>query len=717
MFHGNESINFLCLGDYAHAVNGTHQSVQSELRAQNDKGFRIFFIPNSGGTLKSEINKLNAFYVDFDDQTKDEALSILEGFEHWPSVIVESKKSIHAYWLLDEPYTGLDLNVVFEEVQLGLIDMLGSDPIVWTSQRQMALPGYDHTKVKAEPFRVFVREVSGEVFSLSDFSLVRQIGKPIRDSKGKKKATNRGRAIFGLDSVRSLSQSIYLSNVVLSLGIGYGYSIPCDSCDAIFSCIMTSDIECKVKSVYGCPVSLFRICGYSSLGDGSSYSLSCSGFSSSLPGFYPQLSSDQYPLRDSLSYLATQDNTGEAVTTEQESGLQGFEGYEGQGIPKGCMITSDTNTFGTHTPLCFQCPPRDQYQAVAILKRLDLSTHLNTGYGCCCPVHDDTNPSASIYQGDTGDWLLHCHSGCGTFNILQLRMREDGCSFFDALTSLMRQYDLSYDDSWLSNNQEIISRSDFKATYPNLHWSLHWHLPFLREINELICRQYKKHGYVDRYGNPCAMASYSYIANELRVNRNKLQNKLAQLSGFGLIHALPDADIDTKLREWATKTGQGRRTSVWSVPVYTDELLARAEIEAKVRYDRGETAASRSSREAQQRTYGIQAASKICPMASQKLKLDKPYHQLKAVAQTLLKQKKYYRDSEALAALGWHTEGGKNLVKTLRPSLIKELGLVGLQLNSAKKERLGITFKGYPKIWVSKSTHNQTADTKEGHML
>ena len=39
------------------------------------------------------------------------------------------------------------------------------------------------------------------------------------------------------------------------------------------------------------------------------------------------------------------------------------------------------------------------------------------GWVARCPAHDDHNPSLSIRKGDD-EWLLHCHAGCATENVV-----------------------------------------------------------------------------------------------------------------------------------------------------------------------------------------------------------------------------------------------------------------------------------------------------------
>src|SRR5215471_7038347 len=44
-------------------------------------------------------------------------------------------------------------------------------------------------------------------------------------------------------------------------------------------------------------------------------------------------------------------------------------------------------------------------------------TFNGNGFDACCPIHGDDNPSMSISEVD-GKFLLHCHVGCPTKDIL-----------------------------------------------------------------------------------------------------------------------------------------------------------------------------------------------------------------------------------------------------------------------------------------------------------
>lgn len=44
------------------------------------------------------------------------------------------------------------------------------------------------------------------------------------------------------------------------------------------------------------------------------------------------------------------------------------------------------------------------------------------GFKCCCPAHDDQNPSLSINTGDDGKALVKCHAGIAPVDVDRLAL-------------------------------------------------------------------------------------------------------------------------------------------------------------------------------------------------------------------------------------------------------------------------------------------------------
>ena len=57
------------------------------------------------------------------------------------------------------------------------------------------------------------------------------------------------------------------------------------------------------------------------------------------------------------------------------------------------------------------------------------------GWECCCPAHEDRNPSLSINAGDDGRALLKCHAGCSTESVIESLGMKMGDLFPDGHTT------------------------------------------------------------------------------------------------------------------------------------------------------------------------------------------------------------------------------------------------------------------------------------------
>ncbi len=65
----------------------------------------VYFAPNAGGNSDADINRFNAVFVEKDNLSIVEQHRLLDDCPLAASIRVETKKSVHAYWLLRESCT------------------------------------------------------------------------------------------------------------------------------------------------------------------------------------------------------------------------------------------------------------------------------------------------------------------------------------------------------------------------------------------------------------------------------------------------------------------------------------------------------------------------------------------------------------------------------------------------------------------------------------
>jgi putative DNA primase/helicase len=76
-----------------------------------------------------------------DKLSLEEQLAMIKAFPLEPPLVVKSKKSLHAYWLLKEGKV-----TDFRRIQRGLVAHFDADPKCVNESRVLRIPGFNHTK-------------------------------------------------------------------------------------------------------------------------------------------------------------------------------------------------------------------------------------------------------------------------------------------------------------------------------------------------------------------------------------------------------------------------------------------------------------------------------------------------------------------------------------------------------------------------------------------
>lgn len=114
--------------------------------AQINQYCGIYIIPNKGGTKNAEITEANTLFYECDDISKDEQWEKLRALEATAGVkatVVETAKSLHCYFHLDQPCTDLKEWATYQE---RLILTQHSDGSIKNAARLMRAAGFNHVK-------------------------------------------------------------------------------------------------------------------------------------------------------------------------------------------------------------------------------------------------------------------------------------------------------------------------------------------------------------------------------------------------------------------------------------------------------------------------------------------------------------------------------------------------------------------------------------------
>ena len=129
------------------------------LKMMNENGAGIFFSVNSfpERRLGHLCTGVNAWWVERDDVDKETQLKDLNASPVEPSIIVESGKSLHAYWLADNGSMEHHADIL-----QGLVEKFNGDKGAKGINRVLRVPGFYHMKSDV-PFEVKVIKYNPEL--------------------------------------------------------------------------------------------------------------------------------------------------------------------------------------------------------------------------------------------------------------------------------------------------------------------------------------------------------------------------------------------------------------------------------------------------------------------------------------------------------------------------------------------------------------------------
>lgn len=147
-----------------------YKSMEPELKRHNSLGRGVFYVVNSGGQTDDSITRINAQFVEMDHGTFEEQWKKVDAFKLPPSMVIQTRKSLHVYWFVDK-----SANVSsFREIQKRLVKHFNGDPACVNESRVMRLPGFNHCKtdtpvmvrcVLFQPERVYSQEQLADVLT------------------------------------------------------------------------------------------------------------------------------------------------------------------------------------------------------------------------------------------------------------------------------------------------------------------------------------------------------------------------------------------------------------------------------------------------------------------------------------------------------------------------------------------------------------------------
>lgn len=186
------------------------QSKSKVLMAHNEANRGIFFVVNSGGNSDRKINKINAQFFECDTLSLEEQLENISKFPLEPSIIVQTKKSLHVYFLIKNGKVEK-----FRDIQKKLAKHFNGDGSCINESRVMRVPGFYHCKedpvrvkcIKFNPNLFYTQEDLERELSYSESEFIVNDDNYIRKEETNKAGMNLSRGnLERLDHTRNLNK-------------------------------------------------------------------------------------------------------------------------------------------------------------------------------------------------------------------------------------------------------------------------------------------------------------------------------------------------------------------------------------------------------------------------------------------------------------------------------------------------------------------------------
>ncbi|WP_283719250.1 DNA primase family protein [Clostridium perfringens] len=172
------------------------QSKSKILMAHNEANRGIFFVVNSGGNSDRKINKINAQFFECDTLSLEDQLENISKFPLEPSIIVQTKKSLHVYFLIKNGKVEK-----FRDIQKKLAKHFNGDGSCINESRVMRVPGFYHCKeeqvrvkcIKFNPNLFYTQEDLEKELSYSESEFIVNDDNYIKKEEINKAGRNLGR--------------------------------------------------------------------------------------------------------------------------------------------------------------------------------------------------------------------------------------------------------------------------------------------------------------------------------------------------------------------------------------------------------------------------------------------------------------------------------------------------------------------------------------------
>lgn len=354
----------------------------------------------------------------------------------------------------------------------------------------------------------------------------------------------------------------------------------------------------------------------------------------------------------------------------------------------------------------------------------------NNFYKFNCIIHNDTNPSAGIIIGDSGDYIYNCF-GCGFCgNIIHVIQALTKMKTYQVIEYIKEIYNIKIlKTDWqkeqikiLEVNKQMLINGDFEIYYPGVHKLIRRYVPQLIMMHDIAIMNVRDENYTDKDGNIVFFISNVELTKMMDSRSNKRVNQRNVL--FAFLHLLkkldkneiPKEDLEKALKI-QHKYDHHKIVNFFSLGDYDIFKMKNSEKRASM-WKENNMSMTGLSYEGFYRTFGQKIAWEVYPQYKNKTIKTKngckeiPRTTTKAsnertakIASVMINEindKKYVVEKEVIEKLKFKYGKTLTLIQIKR-SLQEILDLYNfkrIRCNKEVKEKYNVDSKGYPFIIV-----------------
>lgn len=348
----------------------------------------------------------------------------------------------------------------------------------------------------------------------------------------------------------------------------------------------------------------------------------------------------------------------------------------------------------------------------------------------CCVLHDDHNPSASIFTTKNGIQKYKCFSENLTLNIKQLiEMLGNFKSEYKAVQFIMDIYNLSVKESqWSIEQRENIDMminnitlNKFKELCPQADKNI----KYAKDTFLMMLSIARNNIYSEKFSNNDGKIVF-YVTNKKLaecLGKGNNQKKIDKISKYvkmliyhDLIRILDDDKIPKELLNKALKLTNGKRNHVnfYAIPSWVIQQLKTIE-DNGIRWKEKGYRIGGVSFDMFYRSEGFDVAASLYPQYKKKKNeygeivnrtttqaSDERTMKIADVILNYIQQKGYCTEKEVIYTLGnqYRYEVTETQIKRCLNEIMDSYGLKKVKANKSMKEKYNIQSNGYPYIII-----------------